>query len=173
MADEEKIEEKAGEITEPETDTSADAADAAGAAGAADAADAVSGDLPEENVTAREQAPVEEYDKKSYDDEAYEKLYTEILEHFRSFSPSEQIAGKITEEHITEYLEGNREERLLAFKERREKRFLAALELIAVLVAVVLVVWFLGDNPAILVNILYIIGGLGAFFIWKHTHEKK
>lgn len=170
MADEEKIEEKAGEITEPETDTSADAADAAGAA---DAADAVSGDLPEENVTAREQAPVKEYDKKSYDDEAYEKLYTEILEHFRSFSPSEQIAGKITEEHITEYLEGNREERLLAFKERREKRFLAALELIAVLVAVVLVVWFLGDNPAILVNILYIIGGLGAFFIWKHTHEKK
>ncbi len=116
--------------------------------------------MPEENKASEDDVPVREYRQESYD-EACEKLYTEILEHFRSFSPSEQIAGKITEEHITEYLEGNREERLQAFKERREKRFLSALELIAILTAVVLVVWFLGDNPAILVNILYIIGGLG------------
>lgn len=131
-------------------------------------------DIPAEKagVPAEEaDVPAEEATRKIYD-EAYEKLYTEILEHFRSFSPSEQIAGKITEEHITEYLEGNREERREAYKERREKRFLAALELIAVLVSIVLVVWFLGDNPAILVNILYIFGGLGAFFIWKHPHTK-
>lgn len=128
--------------------------------------------LPEENVTAADSAvSAEEYSRKAYE-EAYEKLYTEILEHFRSFSPSEQIAGRITEEHITEYLEGNHEERLREYKERREKRILNALELIAVLVAIVLVVWFLGDNPAILVNILYIVGGLGAFFIWKHPHNK-
>ena len=124
-------------------------------------------DVPAEKAN----MPAEETTRKIYD-EAYEKLYTEILEHFRSFSPSEQIAGKITEEHITEYLEGNREERREAYKERREKRFLAALELIAVLTSIVLVVWFLGDNPAILVNILYIFGGLGAFFIWKHPHTK-
>lgn len=128
--------------------------------------------LPEENVTAADTAaPAEEHSREACN-EVYEMLYKEILEHFRSFTPSEQIAGKITEEHITEYLEGNREERLREYKERREKRILDALELIAALTAIVLVVWFLGDNPAILVNILYIVGGLGAFFIWKHPYIK-
>lgn len=116
--------------------------------------------------------PKEDYSKKNQE-EAYEKLYTEILAHFRSFSPSEQIAGRITEDHITEYLEGNREERREAYKERREKRFLIALELMAVLTAIVLVVWFLRENPAILVNILYIAGGLGALFAWKRPHTDK
>ena len=130
------------------------------------------GTQEEVNVSAEETGTPEEDQRQSFQDEAYEKLYTEILEHFRSFSPSEQIAGRITEEHITEYLEGNREERRNAYRERREKRFLAALELIAVLTAIVLGVWFLRDNPAILVNILYIIGGLGALFVWKHPFIK-
>ncbi len=115
--------------------------------------------------------PARGYSQQAYED-AYEDLYAEILEHFRSFSPSEQIAGRITGEHITEYLEGSREERLLAFKERREKRFLTALEILAALTAIVLIVWFLKENPAILVNILYLIGGLGIFFIWRHPHKK-
>lgn len=106
-------------------------------------------------------------------DEAFEELYAEILEHFRSFSPSEQVAGQITEEHITEYLEGTREERMLAFKERRERRFLTTLEILGALTAIVLIVWFLKDNPAILVNILYLIGGLGIFFLWKQPHKKE
>lgn len=128
----------------------------------------------DETIPSKEEkdTPLQEYDKSTYD-EAFGELYTEILNHFRSFSPSEQVAGSITEEHITEYLEGTREERLLAFKERREKRFLTALEILAALTAVVLIVWFLKDNPAILVNILYLIGGLGIFFIWKHPHDKE
>ncbi len=115
--------------------------------------------------------PARGYSQQAYED-AYEDLYAEILEHFRSFSPSEQVAGRITGEHITEYLEGSREERLLAFKERREKRFLTALEILAALTAIVLIVWFLKENPAILVNILYLIGGLGIFFIWRQPHKK-
>ena len=172
MADEEKIEEKAGEIADSEAAVSDEIVSGSTVSDNTVSDNVISEALPEENVTAEEHTPAKDYSRENYE-EAYEKLYTEILEHFRSFSPSEQIAGKITEEHITEYLEGNREERLQAFKERREKRFLAALELIAVMTAVVMVVWFLDDNPAILVNILYIIGGLGAFFVWKHTHEKK
>lgn len=121
--------------------------------------------------TAAQEEEQKKQNQQNYD-EAYRVLYTEILEHFRSFSPSEQIAGKITEEHITEYLESNREERLQAYKERREKRFLTVLGLITVLAAIVLIVWFLKDNPAILVNILYIFGGLGAFFIWRHPNTK-
>ncbi len=107
------------------------------------------------------------------ENEAYEKLYTDILEHFRSFSPAEQIAGKITEEHITEYLEANREERIQQYKERREKRLIAALELFAVLGTIIATVNFLRNDPAILVNILYIIGALGAFFLWKHPRDKE
>ena len=117
------------------------------------------------------EVPQRGYSQQAYED-AYEDLYAEILEHFRSFSPSEQVAGRITREHITEYLEGSREERLLAFKERREKRFLTALEILAALTAIVLIVWFLKENPAILVNILYLIGGLGIFFIWRQPHKK-
>lgn len=105
-------------------------------------------------------------------EQAYEDIYAEILEHFRTFSPSDEIACKITEDHITEYLEGNRAERRQEFLERREKRILSALQLIAVLVAIIFVVKFLGNNPAILVNILYIIAGLGAFYIWKNPHKK-
>ena len=106
-------------------------------------------------------------------EEAYEEIYKDILEHFRSFSPSEEIAFRITEDHITEYLEGNREERMQQYKERREKQLFNFLELLAILVTIVLVVKFLGNNPTILVNILYIVGGLGALFIWKGGKIKK
>lgn len=133
--------------------------------------DAADTSVPAETMPVQEETETPVQDAYSYD-KTFEKLYTEIMEHFRSFSPSEQVAANITEEHITEYLEGTREERLLAFKERREKRFLTALEILAALTAVVLIVWFLKDNPAILVNILYLIGGLGIFFIWKRPHDR-
>lgn len=99
--------------------------------------------------------------------EAYQEIYRDILENLRSFSPSDQVACSITPEHISEYLDNSHKERVLQFKERREKRFFAALELIAVLAAVVLVIHYLQNNSAILVNILYIIAGLGALFLWK------
>ncbi len=161
MTTEEKTEEKAEEIHTseniPADETPADETPAE-----------ASEKLPD---TAAQKEGQKKQNQQNYD-EAYRALYTEILEHFRSFSPSEQIAGKITEEHITEYLESNRGERLQAYKERREKRFLTVLGLITVLAAIVLIVWFLKDNPAILVNILYIFGGLGAFFIWRHPNTK-
>ena len=105
-------------------------------------------------------------------DEVYSAVYKDILEHLRSFSPSDEIAYRVTEEHITEYLEGTREEHQQEYKERCQKRFLSALKLIAVLVTVVLIVWFLKDSQAILVNILYIICGLVALWIWKYPHDK-
>lgn len=98
---------------------------------------------------------------------AYQEIYRDILENLRSFSPSDQVACNITEEHISEYLSNSHAEKVMQFKERREKRFFAALELIAVLAAVVLVIHYLQNNSAILVNILYIIAGLGALFLWK------
>ncbi|KMZ52571.1 hypothetical protein [Dorea sp. D27] len=105
-------------------------------------------------------------------EEAYQRIYKDILEHLRSFSPSDEIAYRITEEHITEYLEGSRQEKHQEYKERRDKRLLSALKLIAILVCIIMIVWFLKDSQAILVNILYIIGGLIALWIWKYPHNK-
>lgn len=133
-----------------------------------DKADTTATDTAEE--TQEENIP----DAPAYSDaqksSGYDELYKEILEHFRSFTPAEQIASQITEEHITQYLEGSSAERIQQYKERREKRFLHFLEIVAVLTAIVLVVKFLSDNPALLTNILYILGGIIALYLWKHPH---
>ena len=119
--------------------------------------------LAEASSAAPETAVAENIDYQA----AYQEIYRDILENLRSFSPSDQVACNITEEHISEYLNNSHAEKVMQFKERREKRFFAALELIAVLAAVVLVIHYLQNNSAILVNILYIIAGLGALFLWK------
>lgn len=107
--------------------------------------------------------------------EAFHAVKKDLAEHSKVFSPAEEISFKITEDHITEYLEGSREARMQRFKEEREKRLLTAFELAAALASVVLVVYFLKDNPAILVNILYIIGALAGLWLWKkpHNHSKE
>lgn len=110
--------------------------------------------------------------------DAEKAIYEDITDHSAVFTPADEIAFKITEDHITEYLEGSREARLQRFKEEREKRLLTAFELAAALASVVLIVYFLKDNPAILVNILYIIGALAGLWLWKkpnahHKNDKK
>lgn len=102
--------------------------------------------------------------------EAFHAIEKDLNSHSSAFSPADELTAKITEEHITEYLEGSREARLQHFKEEREKRLLTAFELTAALVSVVLVVYFLKDNPAILVNILYLAGALTGLWIWKRPH---
>ena len=104
--------------------------------------------------------------KKAYE-ETYEEIYREILENLHAFTPSDQVACRITEEHITSYLENNHEERILQYRERRDKRFLKTVELVAALAAVSFIVYSLKDNSAILVTLLYIIAALGGLYLWK------
>lgn len=156
--------------------TTAAEADAQGA-GSLDAA----GMAPAtESTSVEEAAPVEEATGSAEDapakeasarDLAYDEIRSEILEYFRSFSPAEQMMGQITEEHITDYLEGLNEERIQKYRERREKRLLLFFEIIAVLTAIVLVVKFLGNNPALLTTVIYTIGGLLALYIWKRPRK--
>lgn len=96
-----------------------------------------------------------------------EEIASDLNEHKKVFTPVDDITQLITEDHIREYLEGAREAKSQEFKERREQRLLTAFQLAASLGATTAVVYFLKDNPAILVNILYIIGGIAAFWIWK------
>ncbi|MCI8590974.1 MAG: hypothetical protein HFI88_01215 [Lachnospiraceae bacterium] len=153
--------------TLPETPDGTDAASQAETAQKASAAPETAPDTAQKvsatQDTAPETAVAESIDYQA----AYQEIYRDILENLRSFSPSDQVACCITEEHISEYLNNSHAEKVMQFKERREKRFFAALELIAVLAAIVLVIHYLQNNSAILVNILYIIAGLGALFLWK------
>ncbi len=131
-----------------------------------DAGTQSSGSLDDAGKT--EDADAEEISERSH---AYDEIRAEILEYFRSFSPAEQMMSQITEEHITEYIEGLNEERIQKYRERREKRLLLFLEIIAVLTAIVLVVKFLGNNPALLTTVIYTIGGLLALYIWKRPRR--
>ena len=123
-------------------------------------------DVKEDSV--KKESPVHS----QMEQEAYQEIYADILKHLREFAPSEIVAGKITEDHITEYLEYTSKERQQQFRERRERRIIHMLELFAALAAIVFIVKALSGNPAILVNILYIAGGLGALFIWKYERKK-
>ena len=105
--------------------------------------------------------------------QAAESIRASIISDREAFSPEMEIARKITEEHITEYLEGSREDRRQAFKERREKRLLTAFEIVAALGFVVAIVVFLKNEPAVLVNILYIIAALAALWFWKKKNNKE
>lgn len=132
-------------------------------------------DIQEENAMDDVHIPKHRHFTEEEKAEASRAVQKDLTEHSKVFSPAEEIAFQITEDHITEYLEGSREARMQRFKEEREKRILTAFELAAALASVVLVVYFLKDNPAILVNILYIIGALAGLWLWKkpQNHNKE
>ena len=69
-------------------------------------------------------------------------------------------------------LEQKREELMQKTKEARQKRILSAFQLAVSLAAVVGIIWLLRDNPTVMVNILYIIGIVGALWIWKNPKSK-
>lgn len=89
------------------------------------------------------------------------------------FSRDEWILSRISEEHLMEYLrlEQKRMELLQEAKERRNKRIMTAFMSTIILVAVVIMFYLLKDNPAILVNILYLGGILTAFLLWDKNKK--
>ncbi len=58
-------------------------------------------------------------------------------------------------------------------KEVREKRFWTTFQLFICLLSVILVIYFLKDNPVILVSILYTVGILTALRIWSKSQNGK
>lgn len=86
-----------------------------------------------------------------------------------SISRDQLILSRISNKDLMEYLrlEEKRSERLQEAREKRNSRIMTAFMTTMSLAAVVGVVYLLKDNPAILVNILYIGGLLAAFWFWK------
>ena len=85
----------------------------------------------------------------------------------------EQILSRISDDNLMEYLrmEQKRMELLQQAKEVREKRFWTTFQLFICLLSVVLVIYFLKDNPVILVTILYTLGILTALRIWSKSQN--
>lgn len=81
----------------------------------------------------------------------------------------EIILSRIPDTDLMEYLklEQQRLETQQHAKEIREKRIWIAFLTTVILIAAVLIIYFLKDNPAILISILYTAGLLIAFNIWN------
>lgn len=109
-----------------------------------------------------------------------EHPFREFFSNFRSkrkieMNRDEQILSRISDEDLMEYLrmEQKRMELLQQAKEVREKRFWTTFQLSICLLSVILVIYFLKDNPVILVTILYTFGILTALRIWNKAQNGK
>lgn len=93
----------------------------------------------------------------------------------QEFSRDKWILTHLSSDNLMEYLklEQKREELLAKSRETKQKRILSAFQLFISLAAVVGIIWLLRDNPSVMVNILYIIGIIGALWIWKNPHSKQ
>lgn len=80
-------------------------------------------------------------------------------------SQENEIAKKITPEHITEYLGGAREQMRNSYKERHERKIFTTVLVALSLVFFVAIIVLLRDNPDVLEKIIYTVGGvvIGAF----------
>ena len=117
-----------------------------------------------------------EQQEKSHSED--EHPFREFFSNFRSkrkieMNRDEQILSRISDEDLMEYLrmEQKRMELLQQAKEVREKRFWTTFQLAICLLSVILVIYFLKDNPVILVTILYTFGILAALRIWSKSQN--
>lgn len=91
-----------------------------------------------------------------------------------SFSRDEWILSNISSNDLMDYLrlEQTRLELLQKAKDIRERRILKAFELTVSLGAATAITYLLKDEPTILISILYIIGIVSVFWLWKKSNDK-
>lgn len=91
-----------------------------------------------------------------------------------NFLRDKWILSKINDDELLEYLklEERRNELVQQAKDVRQKRMITAFELTISLLAGVAAIYFLKDNPTILINVIYMCGLLIAFWLWKKPHDK-
>lgn len=80
-------------------------------------------------------------------------------------SQENEIAKKINAEHITNYLDGAKEQMQNAYKERHEKKIYTVILVVLALIFFVTVIVLLQDKPEILEKVIYSVAALvaGAF----------
>lgn len=78
----------------------------------------------------------------------------------RITSPEMKLMDKLTPEHVSEFLAGEREASNNQFKESRDNKIFLGITLVVVLVFIVILVIILKDKPDILEKVLFTLGGL-------------
>lgn len=108
------------------------------------------------------------------EDEMPSKRFLRAHKEEMHFMRDKWILSRINDEDLMEYLrmEQARNDQMTQVKESRNKRIYHTLLLTLILASVVAVVFLLKDNPTILINILYIVGLLVGFWLWKSNKDK-
>lgn len=78
----------------------------------------------------------------------------------RTISPEMELMRKMTPEHVTEFLEAQKEEMQNQFKENRENKIFLVAILLIVMAFIVILIYLLKDKPDIMEKVLYTLGGL-------------
>lgn len=91
-------------------------------------------------------------------------------------SQENEIAKKINEEHITNYLNGAKEQMHNDFKERHERKIFTVILVGLALIFILLVIILLKENTDVLEKIIYSITGLvagafGGYGFGRHTNQ--
>lgn len=130
------------------------------------------------NTTTEDLDDDDYYDQTSSNTTKNEHPFRNFFSNFRSkrkmeLNRDEMILSRISDDDLMEYLrlEQKRLEILQQAKDVREKRIWIAFQITIALLSVVLIVYFLKDNPVILVTILYTIGILVALRILKRPAD--
>ena len=130
------------------------------------------------NTTAEDIDDDDYYDQTSSNTAKNDHPFRDFFSNFHSkrkmeLNRDEMILSRISDEDLMEYLhlEQKRLEVLQHAKDVREKRIWIAFQVAISLLSVVLIVYFLKDNPVILVTILYTIGILIALRISKRPSD--
>lgn len=132
----------------------------------------------QENAENEYSESIEENPGEKIRDEIMEEISEENdsheMEFKKEFSSEQWILTHIGDENLMEYLkmEQKKEEDIRKAKDGRQKRILSAFQLTVSLAAVITVIFLLRDNPTVMVNILYIIAIIVAFWIWKNPKQK-
>lgn len=78
--------------------------------------------------------------------------------------PENNISKKITEQHITDYLDASKQQMLEDYKSKREDKIFQGIVLFVVLAFIIIVIILLKDIPDVMEKIVYIlVGGFGGY----------
>ena len=113
---------------------------------------------------------------KNIPQEKRESALVQSVEMIGRYSPESVVLKKITPEHITKYLSDNGENMRLGYQERKQNKvFIFAIVVVALVFFTFLII-LLKDQPALLENEIYAVGGLiagafGGYGVGKHRKK--
>ena len=104
-----------------------------------------------------------------------EKLMVSSIQMRGMISPENNISKKITEEHITQYLDGAREEMNNNYIEKKHSKIFLFLTMLISMGFFIAVIAMLKDKPDVMEKIIYTVGGIvaGAFGGYGFGKRKK